>query len=132
MEASDRLLRRAREERAPALLETTTYRFRGHSVADAGKVYRAAEEVAEAQASTIRSTASWRSRGSTPRRSSASAREVNAEIDAAIRQAAADPAPDPANLFDNVYGDPGWREQFAPMARGGPFGEREGTRSWRA
>jgi TPP-dependent pyruvate/acetoin dehydrogenase alpha subunit len=57
---------------------------------------------------------------------------VNAEIDAAIRQAAADPAPDPANLYDNVYGDPNWREQFAPMARGGPFGEREGTRSWRA
>ena len=49
LEASDRLLRRAREERAPALLETTTYRFRGHSVADAGKVYRAAEEVAEAR-----------------------------------------------------------------------------------
>ena len=31
---------RAREERQPALLETITYRFRGHSVADAGKVYR--------------------------------------------------------------------------------------------
>ena len=48
-EAADRLLRRARDERRPALLETTTYRFRGHSVADAGKVYRAAEEVAEAK-----------------------------------------------------------------------------------
>ena len=57
--------------------------------------------------------------------------EVNAEIDAAIRQAAADPAPDPAGLYDNVYGDPDWREQFARMARGGPFGEREGTRAWR-
>ena len=33
-------LRQAREERRPALLETVTYRFRGHSVADAGKVYR--------------------------------------------------------------------------------------------
>ena len=42
-------LRRARDERQPALLETTTYRFRGHSVADAGKVYRAPEEVAEAK-----------------------------------------------------------------------------------
>ena len=37
--------RGAREERRPALLETITYRFRGHSVADAGKVYRTAEEI---------------------------------------------------------------------------------------
>jgi len=54
--------------------------------------------------------------------------DVNAEIDAAIRQAAADPAPDPAGLYDNVYGDPDWHEQFSRMERGGPFGEREGTR----
>ena len=38
---------RAREERKPALLETLTYRFRGHSVADAGKVYRTPEEIAD-------------------------------------------------------------------------------------
>ncbi len=44
-EAADRLLRQAREERQPALLETITYRYRGHSVADAGKVYRTPEEV---------------------------------------------------------------------------------------
>jgi pyruvate dehydrogenase E1 component alpha subunit len=130
-EAAGRLLRRARDERQPALLETTTYRFRGHSVADAGKVYRAAEEVAEAKKHDpisrfvaqmgidAESVARLRS-------------EVNAEIDAAIRQAATDPPPDPAGLFDNVYGDPSWREQFSRMHRGGPFGEREGTRGWRA
>src|SRR6478736_6949199 len=33
-EAADRLLRQAREEHHPALLETITYRYRGHSVAD--------------------------------------------------------------------------------------------------
>jgi len=130
MEASDRLLRRAREERAPALLETVTYRFRGHSVADAGKVYRAAEEVAEAKRHDPidRFVAQQNIDAATVKRIRT---DVNAEIDAAIREAAADPAPDPENLFDNVYGDPDWREQFAPMARGGPFGEREGTRSWR-
>ena len=112
-EAADRLLRRAREERAPALLETTTYRFRGHSVADAGKVYRAPEEVAEARKhdpiDRFVAAAGHRRRDASTRMRS----EVNAEIDAAIRQAAADPAPDPAGLFDNVYGDPNWREQFA-------------------
>ena len=44
-EAASRLLAQAREERRPALLETVTYRYRGHSVADAGKVYRTPEEV---------------------------------------------------------------------------------------
>jgi pyruvate dehydrogenase E1 component alpha subunit len=129
-EAADRLLRRAREERKPALLETTTYRFRGHSVADAGKVYRDPDEVAEAKKHDPidRFVAQQDIDAETVKRIRT---DVNEEIDAAIRQAAADPAPDPDSLFDNVYGDPAWREQFAPMARGGPFGEREGTRSWR-
>ena len=130
-EAADRLMRRAREERQPALLETTTYRFRGHSVADAGKVYRAPEEVAEAKKHDPigRFVAQMGIDSETVARLRS---EVNAEIDTAIRQAAADPAPDPAGLYDNVYGDPSWREQFSRMERGGPFGEREGTRSWRA
>ncbi len=47
MEASDRLLRRAREERRPALLECVTYRFRGHSIADQGTAYRTEQEIEE-------------------------------------------------------------------------------------
>ena len=43
--AAERLLAQAREERKPSVLETVTYRYRGHSVADAGKVYRTAEEI---------------------------------------------------------------------------------------
>ena len=45
LEASDRLLSRAREERRPAVLEAMTYRYRGHSVADAGLAYRSKEEI---------------------------------------------------------------------------------------
>ena len=44
-----RLLALARDDRKPSLLETLTYRFRGHSVADAGKVYRTPEEIASWQ-----------------------------------------------------------------------------------
>src|ERR1700759_2149390 len=43
--ATARLLKRAREERRPAVLEAITYRYRGHSVADAGLAYRSKEEI---------------------------------------------------------------------------------------
>src|SRR4051794_6217567 len=48
-ETSARLLRGARDERRPAVLEAITYRFRGHSVADPGWAYRSREEVEEHQ-----------------------------------------------------------------------------------
>ena len=133
-EATGRLLRDAREERRPALLETITYRFRGHSVADAGKVYRTAEEID-----------SWRKRDpitrfgllcserglldagrdrrrsgarSPPRSSPPSTRPLGAAF------------PDPDTLYEHVYGDPAWREQFSRMRAGAPFGERGEERTW--
>jgi pyruvate dehydrogenase E1 component alpha subunit len=133
-EATARLLARAREERKPSLLETTTYRFRGHSVADAGKLYRTQEEIA-----------SWRERDPivryadvlrehgliTDEELEAMRKEVAEEVSEAIREAAAAPTPDPDELYKNVYGDEHTAEQFARMGTAAPFGEREGTRSWR-
>jgi pyruvate dehydrogenase E1 component alpha subunit len=132
-EAAGRLLARARGESEPALLETTTYRYRGHSVADAGKVYRTPEEVA-----------SWRERDPITRfvgvleehglldteELETMRKEVSDEINEAIREAAAAPTPEPGELYDNVYGDEHWREQFDGMGTAAPFGEREETRSW--
>ena len=46
-EAADRLLGAARDERRPAVLEAMTYRYRGHSVADAGLAYRSKQEIAD-------------------------------------------------------------------------------------
>src|SRR5215212_9684722 len=45
LEAAGRLLAAARDERKPSVLEAMTYRYRGHSVADAGLGYRSKEEI---------------------------------------------------------------------------------------
>jgi pyruvate dehydrogenase E1 component alpha subunit len=111
-----------------------TYRIRGHSVADAGKVYREREEIDQ-----------WRTRDpitSFGRRILEAGlvdesdldeirQEVEAEVAEAIQQAAAARAPDPSQLYAHVYGDAARSEQFGRMDAGAPFGEREGTRSWR-
>jgi len=132
-EATARLLAEAREQRRPALLETVTYRHRGHSVADAGKVYRSPEEIA-----------SWRKRDPITRFGLLSTErglltaeqieqiwiDVAAEVRASIDEALSAAFPDPDTLYEHVYGDPAWREQFSRMHAGAPFGERGEERSW--
>ena len=132
-EATARLLAEARKQRRPSLLETVTYRHRGHSVADAGKVYRSAEEIA-----------SWRKRDPITRfglfcteRGLLTAEQIEqvwadvaAEVKDAIDEALAAGFPDPDTLYEHVYGDPAWREQFSRMRAGAPFGERGEERSW--
>jgi len=132
-EATARLMGIARRERRPALLETITYRFRGHSVADAGKVYRSAEEID-----------SWRKRDPITRFGLLCSErglleqdeidqvwgDVAAEVKSAIDEALGAAFPDPDTLYEHVYGDPAWREQFARMRAGAPFGERGEERTW--
>ena len=130
-EAAGRLLQRAREERKPALLETLTYRYRGHSVADAGKVYRSKEEVE-----------SWRERDPIARFASrleeqgilapgdldAMRKEVSTEVAAAIREAASAQAPDVAALADNVYADADTDRAVRAHARRGAVRRAGGDR----
>jgi pyruvate dehydrogenase E1 component alpha subunit len=132
-EAAERLLAQAREDRKPSVLETVTYRFRGHSVADAGKVYRTAEEID-----------SWRRRDPITRfglllteRGVLTAddidgiwKDVAAEVKDAIDDALEAAFPDIDTLYEHVYGDPDWESQFSHMQAGAPFGERGEARSW--
>ena len=132
-EAASRLLAQARDERRPALLETVTYRYRGHSVADAGKVYRTPEEVQ-----------SWRERDPITRyglllgeRGIATGadleavwEDVAAEVKDAISQALAASFPSRDGLYDHLYGDQASHEQFGRMSTGAPFGERGGEPEW--
>jgi pyruvate dehydrogenase E1 component alpha subunit len=132
-EAVARLLAKARNDRRPSLLETITYRHRGHSVADAGKVYRTPEEIS-----------GWKRKDPITRFGALLTehgllgaddieeiwKQVGAEVKEAIDDALAAAFPDVDSLYEHVYGDPGWREQFARMRAGAPFGERGEERSW--
>jgi pyruvate dehydrogenase E1 component alpha subunit len=126
VEASDRLLKRAREEREPAVLEVVTYRYRGHSVADAGLAYRTKEEIAAKQAhdpiARLRST--LREHGCTDEELDRVDAEVDARVEAAVKFADASPEPEVSELARNVYA-PGSAGQFARMRPGSPFGEEE-------
>jgi pyruvate dehydrogenase E1 component alpha subunit len=124
--ATATLLEGAREERQAAVLELVTYRYRGHSVADAGLAYRtrgeidthlrrdpifrvrellAAEGVADAELDRILAVAEER---------------VAAAVDIAL----ASPAPAVDGLARGMYAH-GSAAQFARMLPGSPFGERE-------
>jgi pyruvate dehydrogenase E1 component alpha subunit len=124
--ATARLLRAAREERKPAVLEALTYRYRGHSVADAGLAYRTKEEIAERreQDPLVRTRESLEARGVPPEGIDALEAEVEAEVEAAVAYAEADAAPAVDRLAAGMYAT-GSEEQFERMRPGSPVGEEE-------
>jgi pyruvate dehydrogenase E1 component alpha subunit len=124
IEASDRLLRVAREERRPAVLEAVTYRYRGHSVADAGLAYRTRDEIAERQQldPIVRVRRQLRDRGFDEEQLDAIDRDVDERVEAAVAFADASPEPPVERLAAGMYA-PGSDDQFARMRPGSPFGE---------
>ena len=96
---------RVREDRRPVLVESVTYRFRGHSMADPEE-YRSKEEVAH-----------WRERDPIPAFGELLEREgvltgdererldgeAVARVDEAVAFAEASPFPKPESLYENVY-----------------------------
>ncbi len=129
LEASDRLLRAAREDREPSILEVTTYRFRGHSVADAGLTYRTKEEIAERREhhDPIRILAErLQERGVADEEElERVGREVREVVEDSVAFADRSAEPEAGTLAEHVYGDPRFPEQFSRMRPGSPFGEAE-------
>ena len=125
-QASATLLDGAREERQPAVLELVTYRYRGHSVADAGLAYRTRGEIDE----HIKRDPIFRVRELLAHEGVADAEldrklaRAEERVAASVEAALASPAPEVGTLARGVYA-PGSAAQFARMLPGAPFGERE-------
>lgn len=124
IEAADRLLHIAREDRSPAVLETMTYRYRGHSVADAGLAYRTKIEIAAHQAADplIRTRALLREAGVSDEQLDQIDRDAEARVAAAVELALASPEPEVAQLAAGMHAT-GSAEQFLRMRPGSAFGE---------
>ena len=128
LEATGRLLAAARDDRIPSVLEAMTYRYRGHSVADAGLSYRSKEEIEEHRRHDPidRATDALSERGALRREQLDELRErAEQQVREAVEFADASPEPDPESLAQHLYGDPASAEQHARMRAGAPFGEAE-------
>jgi pyruvate dehydrogenase E1 component alpha subunit len=126
LEAADRLMRAARKQRRPAVLEAITYRYRGHSVADAGLAYRTKEEITERQERDplLRTAARLRDAGATTEDLRAIDERVEERVQASVAFADNSPEPDVSALAWAMHAQ-GSDEQFARMRPGSPFGEEE-------
>jgi pyruvate dehydrogenase E1 component alpha subunit len=125
-DAASRLLTAARDERKPAVLEAMTYRYRGHSVADAGTAYRSKDEIeerrdhdpiAQVRAILLRD-------GVEESELEAAEQRAREEVAAAVEFADADAEPELARLAAGMYA-PTSDLQFARMKSGSPFGEEQ-------
>ncbi|HEX5146783.1 MAG TPA: thiamine pyrophosphate-dependent enzyme, partial [Conexibacter sp.] len=123
-EAAARLLRDARENRVPAVLEAMTYRYRGHSVADAGLAYRTKDEIAERQERDpiARVRRQLRADGVSDEELDAVDARADERVAAAVAFADASPDPSVGQLAAGMHAD-GSAEQFERMRPGSAFGE---------
>lgn len=120
------MLDAVRESRRPAVIEAMTYRYRGHSVADAGLAYRTKDEISEHRAKDpIAAVRSLLLQSGVPEEQ---LQAIDADADAivakAVEHADAGAEPPVSRLAAGMYAA-GSHEQFERMLPGSPFGERE-------
>jgi pyruvate dehydrogenase E1 component alpha subunit len=108
------------------VLEARTYRYRGHSVADAGLAYRTKDEIAEHQERDplLRVASRLREMGVGTDDLREIDERVEQRVQAAVDFANDSPDPDTSQLAWAMYAQ-GSDEQFARMRPGSPFGEEE-------
>ncbi len=106
--ATQRAVKRAREQSAPTLIEARTYRFMGHSMSDPGK-YRTRAEIEKYQerdpiklftATLIENDVL------TDKSIEEYEAEIKDEVEHAARFADESPEPDPEELYTNIYANP--------------------------
>jgi pyruvate dehydrogenase E1 component alpha subunit len=104
-DAARAALTRARGQREPGLLETLSYRLRGHSVVDPAK-YRSKEETERLLAlDPVQAVRTWLIAEQALDEEAAGRidEEVEAQVDAAVAFADGSPDPSPAALFEHAY-----------------------------
>ena len=100
---------RARTERQPELLETISFRLRGHSVVDPDRYRSARGDRAAARQDPLPPFGPElleRRRARRGRRAARSTQQVEQQVDAASRSPTTARDPDPATLFDYAYATP--------------------------
>ena len=106
--ATQRAIKRARENYLPTLIEARTYRYMGHSMSDPGN-YRTRAEIEKYQErDPIKVfTATLKENGILSDKDIADIEaQVKAEIARAVHFAEESPEPDPSELYTNVYANP--------------------------
>src|ERR1700752_4415224 len=107
-EATERAIKRAREESLPTLLEARTYRYMGHSMSDPGN-YRTRAEIEKYQErDPIKMFIGVLKDGGVITDSDLADIEaqVKEAVERRIKFGDESPLPDPAELFTNVYANP--------------------------
>src|SRR6266853_1622204 len=106
--ATQRAIRRARENYLPTLIEARTYRYMGHSMSDPGN-YRTRAEIEKYQERDpikIFTTTLKESSILTDKDIADIEARVKEEVERAVRFAEESPEPDPNELYANVYAHP--------------------------
>jgi pyruvate dehydrogenase E1 component alpha subunit len=107
-EATQRAIKRAREESLPTLIEARTYRYMGHSMSDPGN-YRTRAEIEKYQErDPIKIfTKTLEDNGLLSDSDIAEIEaQVKEEVEKAIRFADESPLPDPKELYTDIYANP--------------------------
>lgn len=105
--ATERAIKRAREESAPTLIEARTYRFMGHSMSDPGK-YRTRAEIEKYQERDpikVFTNTLLDNEILTQKDIDDFESEIKREVEHAVRFAEESPEPESKELFTNVYAD---------------------------
>jgi pyruvate dehydrogenase E1 component alpha subunit len=124
LEATRELLDAARDDHEPSVLEAVTYRYRGHSVADAGWSYRSKDEVSEHRHHDPIDRAAERL-GIGEDELEELREKAKARVKDAVTFAEDSAEPDVDSLGEHVYGDPDSSEQVERMGPGAPYGEAQ-------